>query len=163
MINMEPVYDSDNSLSSQLLAAHLYYRALLTVPALIRTWLIGCKDRQLSTAVTTYTSRHFSPVLVEAELARVKGPEGAELNDDNMTIKVSNAASEVTASYSIDEHQIEMTLKIPVDWPLHSIEAKDFKKVAIKEARWRSWILGVQQITWSQVIKSILFTVLKRS
>jgi len=101
----------------QLLAAHLYYRALLTVPVLIRSWLLDCKDRQLSIAVTSYTSRHFSPILVKTELDRVKGPEGAELNDEHMTVKVASTANEVTASYSIDEHQIEMTLKIPSTGP----------------------------------------------
>lgn len=100
---------------------------------------------------------HFSPVLIDTELKRVTGPEGAELNDDHMAIKVATAVDEITASYSIDEHQIEMTLKIPLDWPLHVIEAKDFKRVAIQEKRWRAWILGVQQITWSQVRCSVLF------
>jgi hypothetical protein len=153
-------YDPENLMSLQLLAAHLYYRALSIVPALFRSWLLDCKDRQLSTAVTTYTAKYFSPVLVQEQLARVKGPEGAALDDEQMTIKVSTVLNEITASYSVDDNQFGMTLKVPLDWPLHSIEAKDAVKkgAAIKEDRWRSWILGVQQIMWSQVSTVVLWS-----
>lgn len=145
------LYNPENSMSLRLLAAHVYYRALLNVSGLIRSWLFECKDRQLSSAVMNYTSKHFSPVLVKTELDRVKGPEAAELLDDeHMTIKVATAVNEVTASYTIDEQQIEVTLRIPVDWPLHAIEVKDSEKTAIKKDKWRTWVLGIQQITWSQ-------------
>lgn len=68
-----------------------------------------------------------------------------------MTIKIAQAVNEVTASYLVDEHQLEITLKMPIDWPLHTIEIKDSKKVGVLEDRWRSWVFGVQQIIWSQV------------
>src|ERR1700691_5840797 len=112
------VYEPGTSLSLQLLASHLFYRALLTVPSLIRAWLLDCTDRQLSASVVSYTSQHFSPVLIRTELAHVKSPEAAaELTDDNMTIK-------------------------------------DTKKVGVLDDRWRAWVLGVQQIIWSQVRNS---------
>jgi E3 ubiquitin-protein ligase listerin len=124
----------------------------LTVPSLVRTWLLDCTDRQLSSSVVSYTSQHFSPVIIRTELAHVKSPEAtAELTDENMTIKVAHVVNEVTASYLVDEHQLEITLKMPTDWPLHTIEIKDTKKVGVLEDRWRAWVLGVQQIIWSQV------------
>lgn len=145
-------YESGTSLSLQLLASHIFYRALLTVPSLIRAWLLNCTDRQLSSSVVSYTSQHFSPVIIRTELAHVKSPEAtAELTDENMTIKVAQVVNEVTASYLVDEHQLEITLKMPTDWPLHTIEIKDTKKVGVLEERWRAWVLGVQQIIWSQV------------
>jgi E3 ubiquitin-protein ligase listerin len=146
------VYNPEDPTSLRLLAAHIYYRALSSVSGLIRSWLFECKDRQLSSAVMSYTSKHFSPILVKMELDRMKGPEAAELLDDeHMAIKVATAVNEVTASYTIDEQQIEVTLKIPADWPLHAIEVKDSEKSAIKKDKWRTWVLGIQQITWSQV------------
>jgi hypothetical protein len=42
-------------------------------------------------------------------------------------------------------------LKIPNDWPLQQVTVKDSKRIGVTESRWRSWILGVQQIIWSQV------------
>ena len=138
-------------MSIRLLAAHVYYRALLTIPSLVRSWLEDCKDKNLHTSVTNYTATHFSPVIINTELGRIKSPEGLEeLNAENLTVKVASAVNEVTAGYNVDEHQLEITLKIPNDWPLQRVTVKDSKRIGVPEGRWRGWLLGVQQIVWSQ-------------
>ncbi|KAH9035965.1 hypothetical protein EDB84DRAFT_1659282 [Lactarius hengduanensis] len=145
------LYEPGHPLSIRLLAAHVYYRALLTIPSLVRSWLLDCKDKNLSTSVTTYTATHFSPVIIDTELAHLKSPEGLEeLNSENLTVKVASAVNEVTAAYNVDEHQLELTLKIPSDWPLQRVTVKDSKRIGVTENRWRGWLLGVQQIVWSQ-------------
>ncbi|KIK58369.1 hypothetical protein GYMLUDRAFT_45278 [Collybiopsis luxurians FD-317 M1] len=147
-------YETGSLCGVQTFAAHLYYRALLTVPSLIYTWVLDCRDRQLSSAVATYTSSHFSPVLIRTELDHVKSPEAqSELSTDEnqLTVKVaSGAVNEVTASYLVDEQQLEIRLRIPGDWPLHRIEIRDTKKIGVDDNRWRSWILAVQQTIWAQ-------------
>lgn len=145
------MYDPSTHISLQVLAAHVYYRALLVVPSLIRTWVNDCKDRTLSRTISTYTSTHFSPVLLEAELTHIKESEAtADITDENLTIKVAKSVNEVTASFTVDEHQLELTLKLPSDWPLHGVEIKDEKRIGVLEDRWRSWVLGVFAL--SQVI-----------
>lgn len=64
--------------------------------------------------------------------------------DENLSVKVSMPLNEVVASYLVDEHQLEIKLKIPVDWPLHRIEVKDTKHVGVDADRWRAWVLAVQ-------------------
>jgi len=146
-----PVYDPDNSLSVRLLVAHVYYRALLTIPSLVRSWIADCKDKNLFTLITSYTAMHFSPVIIDTELAHIKSPEGLEeLNAENLAVKVASAVNEVTVAYNVDDHQLELTLKIPNDWPLQRVTIKDSKRIAVPENRWRGWLLGVQQIVWSQ-------------
>jgi hypothetical protein len=126
---------------------------------LIHTWVLDCKDRQLSSTIINYTSQHFSPVIIRTELAHVKSPEStALLVDDNFAIKVASSVNEVVASYSVDDHQLEIKLKIPPDWPLHKIEIKDLKRVGVDENRWRAWILAVQQTIWSHV-RSLLILI----
>jgi E3 ubiquitin-protein ligase listerin len=138
-------------LSIRLLTAHVYYRALLTIPSLVRSWLEDCKDKNLYTSVTNYTATHFSPVIINTELSRIKSPESLEeLSAENLTVKVASAVNEVTAAYNVDEHQLEITLKIPNDWPLQRVTVKDSKRIGVPEGRWRGWLLGVQQIVWSQ-------------
>jgi hypothetical protein len=149
------VFELGNPISTHLLAAHLYYRALLSVPSLVYSWLSICKDRQLSLTITSYTSQYFSPVIVDVELSHVKGSAGQELADDSMTIKVASAVNEVMASYLVDEHQLEIKLKIPTDWPLHKIEVKDMKRVGVDNDRWRAWILAIQQTIWAHVSYSV--------
>jgi len=151
------VYEPGTSFSLHILVAHLYYRALLTVPSLIHTWVLDCKDRQLSSTIVNYTTQYFSPVIIRTELAHVKSPEAtAELVDENLTIKVATSVNEVTASYLVDEHQLEIKLKIPSDYPLHRIEVKDLKRVGVDENRWRAWILAVQQTIWSHVCSILI-------
>ncbi|KAJ3808145.1 hypothetical protein F5876DRAFT_46635 [Lentinula aff. lateritia] len=149
-------YEAGSFSGLQTFAAHLYYRALLTVPSLIYSWVVDCRDRQLSSTIASYTQSHFSPVLIRAELEHVKGPEAqsefaSESDENQLTVKVaSGAVNEVTASYLVDEQQLEIRLRIPGDWPLHRIEIRDTKKVGVDDNRWRAWILGVQQTIWAQ-------------
>jgi len=142
-----PHYDEQNPLSVVLLCAHLYYRALQTVPTLVRLWILECKDRKLSAAVTAYTSKYFSSVLIDAELERVVS---TRLGDEKMDVKVIPVHREVNTRYTIDENEIKMSLKIPPDWPLHVIEVRGVKKVGVKEDRWKSWISGVRQVVLTQ-------------
>ncbi|KAH7921570.1 hypothetical protein BV22DRAFT_1096259 [Leucogyrophana mollusca] len=145
-------FDSEDALSLRLLAAHLYHRALLTVPALIRTWISDCTDKQLLTRVVDYTSSYFSPGIIRAELSLVRQPESSSelTNTENLAIKVSPSAGEVTASYTVDDQVLELTVRMPADWPLHRLEVRDTKMIGVSEDRWRAWVLGVQQIVWQQ-------------
>ena len=151
------VYEPGCPHTIPVLAAHIYYRALLVIPYLIYSWLLDCKDRQLTSAVSTYTSAHFSPVIIRAELEHVRthsastGSNGRSLVDENMSVKVASAINEVVAAYSVDEHRLEIKFKIPDDWPLRKIEVKDMKTVGIDEKRWRAWVLGVQQTIYAHV------------
>ncbi|KAF7291984.1 Delta-9 fatty acid desaturase protein [Mycena indigotica] len=140
-------YDSGSPWSLQVLAAHLYYRSLQIVPSLMHSWVLDCKDRTLSTNITTYTTHHFSSVLIRAELESVRA---AQLSDDQLTVKIASSVNEVSASYLVDEHRLEIRLKIPSDWPLKKIEVKEVQRIGVEETRWRAWILAVQQTLWAQ-------------
>ncbi|KAH7909880.1 hypothetical protein BJ138DRAFT_1154228 [Hygrophoropsis aurantiaca] len=144
--------DSSSMLSLRLLAAHLYHRALLTVPALIRSWISDCTDKQLLTRVIDYTSSYFSPGIIKAELALIRQPESSSelANTENLVVKVSPSAGEATASYTVDDQVLELSVRMPADWPLHRLEVRDTKMVGVSEDRWRAWVLGVQQIVWQQ-------------
>ncbi|KAF8650294.1 hypothetical protein AX16_005322 [Volvariella volvacea WC 439] len=144
------LYEPGSTFTIGVLAAHLYYRSLLTLPSLINAWVLDCRDRQLSNTIINYTSQYFAPVLIKTELAHIRSSKDAgELVDSNFNIKVTSPGNEVTASYLVDEHHLEIKLKIPSDWPLHKIEVKDLKRVGVEENLWRAWLLAVQQTIWS--------------
>ncbi|KAF9239333.1 hypothetical protein BU15DRAFT_74748 [Melanogaster broomeanus] len=65
-------FDPESSVSLRLLAAHLYHRALLTVPALIRSWISDCTDKQLLTRVVRQPD-------AASELATIGEPERQSL------------------------------------------------------------------------------------
>ena len=136
------------------------------MPSLISSWWNDCKDRQLSTAVATLTTKHYSPVLITAELAHIKDPVVVdELSGENWNIKVASGTGEVTASYTVDEQDMEIAVRLPPDYPLHSIEVRDLHRLGVDEKKWRGWLLaafwGRGRNTAVMVLGTILF-VLKR-
>lgn len=138
--------DPRDSSSIRQLATHLYFRCLLYTPNMVREWFLTIKDRQLSLGVAQFTSRHCSPLIATRELSHLRQPEALErLQDEAMSIRVL-ASQEVVATYTVDEHPMEIAIKIPSDYPLHGIEVRDIKRVGVSEAQWRAWLLAVQQL-----------------
>lgn len=136
----------------QALVAHLLYRALVNVPILVRNWYEACKDRQLSLAFSSAVTKHFSPVLIGHEFALLRDSNALQqLEDENLTVKVSSGAAEITASYIIDEQPMEIGVRLPPEFPLRSVEVKDLKRVGVPENKWRGWLLNVQQTITSRV------------
>jgi hypothetical protein len=143
--------DPDDFTSMRLFAAHVYYRALITIPSLVRDWLTTYNDRGTQATVTAYTSTYFSAPIISSELSRIRNAEKRDLEADNFVVKLAAAVREVSAIYTVDDQQLEFTLKIPSNWPLQRIELRDSKLVGVNESQWRGWLLGVQQVVWSQV------------
>ncbi|KDQ10449.1 hypothetical protein BOTBODRAFT_36142 [Botryobasidium botryosum FD-172 SS1] len=138
------LYDGSSAAALRVLAAHVYYRALITTPALVREWWMECRDQQLSTAISHFTSASFSHVIKEKHMAQLR--ESMEkLTDENFVVKTARAVYEITASYTVDEQKIEITIRLPDVFPLQYINVRDSNQT-IEDRVWRSWILGTQQM-----------------
>lgn len=130
----------------QALAAHVYYRTLVHVPTQVRDWWMSLRDRQLSMRVAHFTSRYCTPVLAERELRHLRDPAAlSRLQDESMSVRIL-ASNEVVATYTVDEHPMEIGVRLPSDYPLHGVEIRDLKRVGVSEAQWRAWLLAVQQL-----------------
>ena len=141
------VYDDSLPSSLRILAAHVYYRSLMMIPSIVRTWWLECKDRQLSASVASYTSQQFSPKIIEQQLGNVKFPHILdELQSESLSIKTVAALHEIMITYLIDDQQLEIGLRFPPDYPLHGVEIKDIKRIGVQENKWRGWLFNVQQI-----------------
>lgn len=140
----------DSSLAG--LRVHVFYRALETIPTLVRAWYESCKDRQLTMTFMSAVTKHFSPILISNEFAVLRQPGAiSELEDDNLTIKVVSGAPEVNARYLIDEQPMEILIRLPAEFPLKSVEVKDLGRVGVTENKWRGWIFNLQQMIMSRV------------
>ena len=90
-------FEEDEGLEQ--LAAHVYHRALQTIPSLIRAEWENYTNKQYSMAVAGYTAKYFSPLLIEREMARVQEAEQKDtLRDENMAIKLLHSVNEVKAT-----------------------------------------------------------------
>lgn len=135
-----------NPISAQVLAAHVYYRALIHLPTQVRDWFLSVRDRQLSLQVSHLTTKFCTPLLAERELSHLRDPTAlSRLQDEAMAIKILSS-NEVVATYTVDEHPMEIGVRLPSDFPLHGVEIRDIKRVGVSEAQWRAWLLAVQQM-----------------
>ncbi|KAJ1302223.1 hypothetical protein OPQ81_001046 [Rhizoctonia solani] len=154
------LYDKSFSSAQSVLAAHIYFRSLKSIPGLIRTWYSECQDRQLFASISTYTKTHFSPVLISQELAQFRSSAASAseaLADDTFTLKVAPSVNEISASYAVDEQEaFEVAIRLPSEFPLRAAEVKDVRGVAGMENRRRAWLFGVQNTTQQGLIYDAL-------
>ncbi|KAI9346637.1 hypothetical protein BD770DRAFT_475389 [Pilaira anomala] len=147
-------FDSSTEMSFLILASHLYYRALTHIPSLVRLWWIDCKQRQLTIAVESFTEKYFSQQLINNELGLVNRPDikaQLEENEENeFTVKTLRAASEVTATYRVDEQNMQIAIKLPSNFPLRQIDVEGVQKVGVNDKQWRGWMFAVAATIGSQ-------------
>jgi hypothetical protein len=144
------------------LAAHVFYRSLTSTPSIVRAFFEACKDRQLSLSLLNFTSRHFSPVIIQNEFAALKVPAAiAQLSEEGLNVKVVSGggasgvgSAEAVASYEIDEQPMEIGIRLPSEFPLRGVEVRDLRRVGVPENKWRGWLMGVQQLITSRVRSS---------
>lgn len=100
----------------------------------------------------SYTEKYFSNLIIAQELASVLRPEvKSQLEDDVMTVKTSRVTNEVTASYKIDEQNMEMAIRLPANFPLRQVDVEGLQRVGVTEPRWRAWLLATAAIIAVQV------------
>ncbi|QRW23508.1 E3 ubiquitin-protein ligase listerin [Rhizoctonia solani] len=150
------LYDNSFTSAENVLAAHIYFKSLKFIPALIRAWYSECQDRQLCASVSAYTRNYFSPTLINQELAhfRASAASASEiLVDDTFTVKVAPSVNEISASYAVDEQEsFEVAIRLPNEYPLRAAEVKDVRGVAGMENRRRAWLFGVQNMAQQGLI-----------
>ncbi|KAI9491003.1 hypothetical protein BDB00DRAFT_940644 [Zychaea mexicana] len=147
-------FDSAHEISYQVMAAHLYYRALKHIPSLIRQWWVDCKNRQLTIGVENYTEKNFSAMLINSELDLLARDDIKTLLEDNdsneFTVKALRAASEVSATYRVDEQDMQIAIKLPSNFPLRQIDVEGVQKVGVSDKQWRGWMFSVAAVIGSQ-------------
>ncbi|KAK9471701.1 uncharacterized protein V1510DRAFT_431063 [Dipodascopsis tothii] len=156
----DPDQDSteDPGRNLQWLVVHVYYLALYNVPSMCRSVWSDIRNRQLSTAVETFTQKYVSPTLIRHELSTVqdslKNPEAAGLgsaeDNENIEIKVSKVTGDVTAQFMVDEYVLEMVIHVPEAFPLRDVYIEGPRRVGVKENQWRAWLLASQALINSQ-------------
>ncbi|KAK9723285.1 hypothetical protein K7432_002034 [Basidiobolus ranarum] len=142
--------DYQHDFGLQLLAGHVYFRTLMSTPSLVRSWWIESRNRQLNLLVDTYTEKYFSEMIIQEELQQIQRDDvKSQLEDDNMGIRISRT-NDVTATYKIDDTSLEMVIRLPTNFPLRQVDVEGTRRVAVTEARWRSWLLAVTSVIVSQ-------------
>ncbi|KTW28922.1 hypothetical protein T552_01550 [Pneumocystis carinii B80] len=133
------------------LIVYVYLLILRHIPSLARDWWIGCKNRQLTQSVETFTEKNISSILIEDEIASVLLESmQLKINDDNIHVKTSKTTREVTTSYTIDDQYLEMVIRLPACYPLNQVIVEGVQKIGVKDAQWRAWLLASRILITTQ-------------
>jgi hypothetical protein len=143
--------DSENEEKSmQWLLVHLFYLALKFVPGLFRAWYIDCRSKQTRIAVESWTTKYFAPLIVDDALDEVQAwaeaQEPPPADEQELVVKVSKPAREVTAGYEVDESQASIAIKVPQSYPIENVTVVGLNRVAVTERKWQSWIMTTQGV-----------------
>lgn len=143
------------------LASYVFYRALVTVPQAMRAYYESLKDRQLSLSLVAFTSKNYSPVIIQHEFSALREPRAlAELTDEGLSVRIAQGggsavagagAAEAIASYVVDEQPMEIGIRLPAEFPLKAVDVRDLRRVGVPENKWRGWLMSVQQTITSRV------------
>ncbi|SCU84684.1 LADA_0D03180g1_1 [Lachancea dasiensis] len=131
----------------KFLLLHLLYVLFTTMGSLTSSWWLNLKDRNLQLKIEKFVTAHISPVLIQQELDNV-GDKAKNLtdHDDSLSIRVNHVTNEIKAGYLVDEQKLEISLKLPSNYPLSNIEVHGISRVGINEQKWKSWILSAQRV-----------------
>ncbi|KZF25198.1 hypothetical protein L228DRAFT_63765 [Xylona heveae TC161] len=131
---------------TQWMLIHLLYECLKYVPSLTKAWWIDCKSRQKGPSVEAWTEKYISPSVIADELLTVNQWITHQDSEEQLQVKVSEKAREVTASYEIDEQNMQIVIRLPGAYPLRGASVEGLNRVGVDEKRWRSWLLTTQGV-----------------
>ncbi|EMR11068.1 hypothetical protein PNEG_00665 [Pneumocystis murina B123] len=146
-------WKSADNIKTEILSLMVYVYLLILryIPSLARDWWIGCKNRQLTQSVETFTEKNISSILIEDEIASVLLESiQLKINDDNIHVKTSKTTREVTTSYTIDDQYLEMVIRLPACYPLNQVIVEGIQKIGVKDAQWRAWLLASRILITTQ-------------
>ncbi|CAH9129291.1 unnamed protein product [Cuscuta epithymum] len=129
------------------LAGAIFGLILQTLPAYVRRWFNGIRDRSTSSAVEFFTKSYCSPPLIAVELSQIKK---AKFVDDTFSVSVSKSANEVVATYTKDETGMDLVIRLPASYPLRSVDVDCTRSLGISEVKKRKWLMSMMSFVRNQ-------------
>lgn len=127
-----------------LIALHVFFSVACHMPVTVRKWYNNNSNKRLCNLVNEYTVKHISQVICsqEMESVHIKCQDRAEQDrSKNLIIRARPNAKEVYAIYTRDEFKMELTIKLPINYPLGPVQIDGGKRIGVTDVKWRGWLL----------------------
>lgn len=140
-------YKNDIILECRKLLSHLLYELFNNFGSLIKKWFLNICSRTEQQTIEKFVCTKISPILINDELNKIEEKINyVTSKDDNLTIKINRITNEVKASYLIDEQKLEISFKIPSNYPLSNVQVIGVSRVGINAQKWKQWIMSTQHV-----------------
>uniref|UniRef100_A0A914DQJ4 E3 ubiquitin-protein ligase listerin n=1 Tax=Acrobeloides nanus TaxID=290746 RepID=A0A914DQJ4_9BILA len=114
---------------------NLYYRTLITIPALVRQWY-NSLPRSLSGIVHRYTKNYVSGPVLRREMMNA----GNKVKMGRLSIKVLPKINEITAGYKLEDTTMSLNISLPADYPLALPSVNNERAIVSRDIQ-RRWLL----------------------
>ena len=128
-----------------------------------------------SGVVSNFTSQFITPLIISQESNSIRDAQKNKMwRNDAMTVSISPssryiyvmcvyiivsnalyacmyAIREVISVISVEEHSLEVVIKLPADYPLRTVEVEVKKSIGIKEERWRRLVSISYSLIYTQI------------
>ncbi|KAI7741148.1 hypothetical protein M8C21_014084, partial [Ambrosia artemisiifolia] len=121
-------------------ASAIYGLMLRSFPAKVRDWFNNIRDRTSSSAIEFFTRTYCSPYLITNELSQIKK---ANLCDENFSVSVSRSANEVVATYTKEESNMNLVVRLPSSYALRPVDVECTRSLGISEVKRRAWLHSI--------------------
>lgn len=145
----EPKLTSSDICTSELveqLVCSVYADLLAQLPSLVRQWWAD-SDPKVAHMVEQVTTTYVSPQLCAMELTDVMKKE--KDSNHNMKIKVHFNSREVVAVYTVDETRMELSIVLPVNYPLGSVVIDGSRQIG-GPLQFRNWVMQLTMFLMHQ-------------
>jgi len=136
--------------ATRTLLVHLYYKSLLNMGSLVKTWWLDCKPRQTERTVESWTEKFISQKVIQDTLNEVAewsiNQEPSEPGAEKLEIITRSTAGEVIASYPIEDTSCSIRISFPRTYPLYQAEVTTISTVTLDKKKWKSWLDIMQAV-----------------
>lgn len=109
-----------------------------------QNWFQSIKDKQLQQTVERFITSYISPQLISEILSTLSNKNAIE--DSEFKININKKINEIKCLYNIDEQQMEISIILPINYPLAQISVNGVSRVGVNEKKWKSWIMSAQYV-----------------
>lgn len=140
-------YPTDIQDECRNLLIHLLYELFNEVGSLTSQWYMHIRDRSHQQSIEKFVIKNISPILINKAMDQVENDiDKLVSQDNNLSIKLNRITNEIKARYIIDEQKLEISFKLPENYPLNNIQVIGVSRVGISEMKWKQWIMSTQHV-----------------
>jgi hypothetical protein len=130
-----------------VLAGAVYGLLLRVLPACVRIWFTGLRDRSTASAIENFTSSNCSTYLLADEFSQL---QASVIADETLSIRANRTLREATAVYKKEEACLDIVIRLPSCYPLRAVEVDCTRRLGISETLLRKWILSMASFLRNQ-------------
>lgn len=92
-----------------------------------------------------YIKQVVSPAILDHEIKKIEVAQ-IGLGTSELSFALFKSTKEILATYKKGEIEMQLKIRIPVNYPLQLVEVEVSKQLKISEKQLRKWILSIRKI-----------------